>query len=155
MSNFAHEVGRVALRLKRTWFGMSRLSWGSRTQFLHILLTRSSLKMRISWLQYWTLKKDKALWWLFKGLAASESLVIYLHGFVVNTENGTLCLNSSVMWLASGGLGRTDSSTTVPNKSIRCRGADLPRQNGARTEVFRAGNEEEATAVDLRKTCWK
>lgn len=38
---------------------MSRLSLGSRTQFLHILLTKSSLKMMISWLQYWTLKKFK------------------------------------------------------------------------------------------------
>lgn len=46
-------------RLKLTWFGMSRLSLGNRTQFLHILLTRSSLKMMISWLQYWILKKRK------------------------------------------------------------------------------------------------
>lgn len=30
--------------------------------------------------------------------------MFYLHGLVVNTENGTLCLNSSVMWSARGGL---------------------------------------------------
>lgn len=39
-----------------TWFGMSRLLLGNRTQFLHILLTRSSLITTISWLQYWILK---------------------------------------------------------------------------------------------------
>lgn len=42
-------------KLKLTWFGMSRLLLGNRTQFLHILLTRSSLIMTISWLQYWIL----------------------------------------------------------------------------------------------------
>lgn len=31
-------------------------------------------------------------------------VMLYLHGLVVNTENGTLCLNSSVMCSASGGL---------------------------------------------------
>lgn len=35
--------------------GISRLLLGNRMQFLHILLTRSSLMTTISWLQYWIL----------------------------------------------------------------------------------------------------
>lgn len=38
-----------------TWLGISRLLLGNRMQFLHILLTRSSLMTTISWLQYWIL----------------------------------------------------------------------------------------------------
>lgn len=39
--------------------------------------------------------------------------MFYLHGFVVNTENGTFCLNSSVMWSAKGGLLETHLSTSI------------------------------------------
>lgn len=38
---------------------MSRLLFGNRMQFLHILLTRSSLITTISWLQYWILTEEK------------------------------------------------------------------------------------------------
>lgn len=38
-----------------TWLGMSMLLLGKRTQFLHILLTKSSRKIIISWVQYWIL----------------------------------------------------------------------------------------------------
>lgn len=34
--------------------------------------------------------------------------MFYLHGLVVNTENGTLCLKSSVMCSARGGLEQKD-----------------------------------------------
>lgn len=34
--------------------------------------------------------------------------MFYLHGLVVNTENGTLCLKSSVMCSAKGGLEQKD-----------------------------------------------
>lgn len=37
----------------------------------------------------------------------------YLHGLVVNTENGTLSLKSSVMWSAKGGLRKTYVATFV------------------------------------------
>lgn len=124
-------------RLKLTWFGMSRLLLGNLTQFLHILLTRSSLMMTISWLQYWILtgkKTGPVTFSIYKqkncksmslltdvhyipsnhisgqrqqNLTLSMCLMCYLHGFVVKTENGTLCLNSSVMWSAKGGLRKT------------------------------------------------
>lgn len=105
---------------------MSRLLLGNRTQFLLILLTRSSLMMMISWLQYWILTGETChhrkgqytfrvqkqhepgslLHWDTKKKNISYRS-FYLHGFVVNTENGTLCLNSSVMWSAKGGLRET------------------------------------------------
>lgn len=40
----------------------------------------------------------------------------YLQGFVANTEKGTLCLKSSVMCSANGGLGKNDCY--VNNKNI-------------------------------------
>lgn len=96
--------------------------------------------------------------WIFKTKKPPKvwlPLQTYLHGFVVKTENGTLSLNSSVMWSISGGLRRRDSSTSGEDKWIAWCGADLPGQNGARTGVFRAGNKQKATTVGLRTTCWK
>lgn len=43
--------------------------------------------------------------------------MFHLHGLVVNTENGTLCLNSSVMWSAKGGLREAYLSIIVTHKT--------------------------------------
>lgn len=106
-----------------TWFGISRLLLGNRMQFLHILFTRSSLMTTISWLQYWILggisrmaavnfsknrQKLPHIWsQMFKSLSNLPHK-FYLQGLVVNTENGTLCLKSSVMCSARGGLEQKD-----------------------------------------------
>lgn len=41
-----------------TWLGISMLLLGKRTQFLHILFTKSSRKIIISCVQYWTLNEN-------------------------------------------------------------------------------------------------
>lgn len=114
-----------------TWLGISRLSLGNRMQFRHILLTRSSLMMTISWLQYWILTEGECTSFvLFSRQTRSgwfihlfSFLSIYLQGLVVNTEKGTLCLKSSVMCSASGGLGNKRSHVTndqMTNINLQC-----------------------------------
>lgn len=71
--------------------------------------------MMISWLQYWILRNKKTfVTYCSYGIISLRTIVCtsraayyadtlevkvksYLHGLVVNTEKGTLCLNSSVM----------------------------------------------------------
>lgn len=157
----------MAIKITLTWLGMSRLLFGRRTQFLHILLTRSSLIMTISWLQYWILTRLQQTLEISVPVqsmerwpvhAATVTHLFYLHGLVVNTENGTLCLNSSVMWSAKGGLTEIHLSTFSQSaeksdhsdfKESVVSGV-LPRQDGAWTRVLGTRNEHKATTTGLR-----
>lgn len=86
--------------------------------------------------------------------------VTYLHGFVVKTEKGTRCLNSSVMCSAKGGLEMEIQHTFEPAYSFPLgqhlmKAAEfpmlemkhLPGQDSAGSGVLRARNKHKATAI--------
>lgn len=142
---------------------MSRLLLGKRMQFLHILLTRSSLRTMISWLQYWILSRpqEASLLQPFQQRKQRNEVqyLFDLHGLVVNTENGTLCLNSSVMWSARGGLWRTNVCPHFSKATRKCpwmmsETRRLPWQYGAWTRVFRTRNKHKTTTAGFGQTCF-
>lgn len=137
---------------KLTWFGISRLLLGSRTQFLHILLTRSSRMMTISWLQYWILTRSHFYSHFMQNNQRPSRwcfvLLVHLHGLVVNTEPGTLCWKSCVMWSASGGLRETRFSSAASSSEEHrwsdwrrtwagwCRGRGPPGQEQTQSDCY-------------------